>query len=407
MSMIQRDYLIVGAGLGGAAVCEALREYDAKGSITLVGNVSTLPYHRPRLLGSILASEVGAEKGAPPGPGPGRAPDSVLHLPASWYASNKVETRLETLVTQINIERRLAVLNTGQVIEFRKACLAMGSRARRPQVAGVTLGNILALRNLRDALALREVVQNEKSILIVGGGFLAAEAAAALQCLGSKVQIMNRHPHLWHEVLDAETARWLTEYFEAQGVPTINETLNGFEGKTVLRNVQTKSGTRVAAGVVVLATGAEPNLGLVANTPLGSPNGTPVNDFLETDEKGIYAVGDIALYPDSIFGGVRRSEHWETTLEQARIAGANITGKKRQKFKALPYHTSRVFDLRFEFVGDFRQTPVRFEIDGDRAKRQFTARYFQGGKLMGILLCNEPADRSEAARQEVLEAHKH
>ena len=399
MSMIQRDYLIVGAGVGGAAVCEALREYDPKGSVALVGNESVLPYHRPRLLGTLLAGSSSALHS------PGHAPKEILFHPPEWYNEHKIELRQETLVTQLNLERRLAVLNTGQVIEFRKACLAMGSRARRPQVGGVTLGNIITLRTVRDVLALREIVHGEKSIIVIGSGFLAAEAAATLRCMGHNVQLMSRFPHLWHEMLDPDTARWLTEHFEAQGVPLLNETLNGFEGKTVLRNIQTKGGSRLGAGLAILATGAEPNLGLVANTPLGSPNGAPVNEFLETDEKGIYAVGDIALYPDPIFGGVRRTEHWETTLEQARIAGGNITGKKRQKFKGLPCHSSKVFDLRFEFIGDFRQTPVRFEIEGDRTRRQFTARYFQGGKLMGVLLCNEPVEKTEAAKQEVLEAH--
>ena len=401
MSMIQRDYLIVGAGVGGAAVCEARREHDPKGSVTLVGNESTLPYHRPRLLGSLLAGASATLHS------PARTPKEILFQPPDWYAEHKIELRQETLVTQINLERRLAVLNTGQVIEFRKACLAMGSRARRPQVGGVTLGNIITLRTVRDVLALREIVQGEKSIIVIGSGFLAAEAAATLRCMGQNVQIMSRFPHLWHEMLDPETGRWLTEYFNAQGVPLLNETLNGFEGKTVLRNIQTKGGSRLGAGLVILATGAEPNLGLVANTPLGSPNGTPVNEYLETDEKGIYAVGDIALYPDPIFGGVRRTEHWENTIEQARIAGGNITGKKRQKFRSFPRHSSTVFDLRFEFIGDFRQTPVRFEIDGDRARRQFSARYYQGGKLMGVLLCNEPAEKGDAARQAVMDAHKH
>ena len=392
--MIHRDYLIIGAGIGGAGVCEALREYDSKGSVTLVGNESALPYHRPRMLEALLGTK-------------SPALNQITHLTPEWYADHNVELRLETLVTQINLERRLAVLNTGQVIEFRKACLAMGSRARRPQVGGISLGNVLTLRNVRDVLALRELATTEKNIVIIGNGFIAAEAASVLHSLGTNVQIMSRSPYLWQEWLDADTARWLTEEYAQRGICLLNETLNGFEGKTVLRNIQTKSGNRLSAGLVILTNGAEPNLGLVANTPLGSPNGTPVNDYLETDEKGIFAVGDIALYPDAIFGGVRRTEHWETTLEQARIAGGNITAKKRQKFKALPCHSSTVFDLRVDFIGDFRQTPVRFEIDGDRAKRKFIARYFQGSKLMGMLLCNQPAESSEAARQEVLEAHKH
>lgn len=400
--MIQRDYLIIGAGIGGAGVCEALREYDAKGSVTLVGNESTLPYHRPRLLTSLLAAQPAAQPAAN-----AAALESILHLTPEWYAEHHIELRLETLVTQINLERRLAVLNTGQVIEFRKACLAMGSRPRRPQLAGAALGNVTYIRTVRDVLALREIAADAKGIVIIGGGLIAGEAACALRSLGlNNIRIMCRTPFLWQQWLDAETARWLTRFFEENGVPVVNETLNGFEGKTILRNIATKSGNRLPAGLAIVATGAELNLGLVANTPLGSPNGTPVNDYLETDEKGIYAVGDIALYPDAIFGGVRRAGHWESTLEQARVAGGNITAKKRQKYKNLPAHTSTVFGLRFEFIGDFQQPPVRFEIEGERASRQFTARYFQGSKLMGMLLCNQPAEASAAAKEEVLNAHK-
>ena len=396
-TMIQRDYLIVGAGIGGATVCEALREYDPKGSVTLVGYESALPYHRSRLLSTFLTGSEADPK----------ALKQLYCLPPEWYAKNHIELRLETLVTQINLERKIAVLNTGQAIEFRKCCLAMGSRARRSPVAGANLGNILHLRTLRDMLALKEMIAVQKKIFLIGGGFITAETAAALQALGLNVQILCGHPHLWQKWLDPETALWLTEYFAEKGVPLLNETLNGFEGKTILRNIQTKSGNRYAADLAILADGVEPNLGLVANTPLGSPNGTPVNDYLETDEKGIYAVGDIALYPDAIFGSVRRSEHCETTLEQARIAGANMTGKKRQRFKLCPHHSSKVFDLQFDFVGDFSQTPVRYEIDGDRSKRKFTAWYYQGPKLMGMLLCNESAETLKAAEETITLAHRH
>jgi 3-phenylpropionate/trans-cinnamate dioxygenase ferredoxin reductase subunit len=317
-----------------------------------------------------------------------------------------VEVRLNTLITQLNLDRHLAVLSTGQVIEFRKCCLAMGSRPKRPQVAGANLGKILYLRSLRDVLALREMIAGEKNIYIIGGGLLAAEAGAALHALGLNVQILCSHPTLWQKWLDPETAQWLTDYFNGHGVSLLNETLNGFEGKTVLRNIQTKGGSRLAADLALVAGGAEPNLGLVVNTPLGSPNGTPVNDFLETDEKGIYAVGDIALYPDAIFGGVRRSEHCDTTLEQARIAGANITGKKRQRLKAMPCWSSTVFDLHFDFVGDFSQVPVHYEIDGDRAKHSFQTRYYQGPKLMGMVLCNQPPEAIAAAKEAIIQAHK-
>ena len=121
----------------------------------------------------------------------------------------------------------------------------------------------------------------------------------------------------------------------------------------MLRNIQTKNGNRYPASLALVALGSELNLELVRNTPLSSPKGTPVNEFLETDEKGIYAAGDIALYPDRIFGGVRRTDHWDNARQQGLNAGANMTGKKRQRYDHLPHYTSELFDLSLRFVGNF------------------------------------------------------
>ncbi|MGZ5503852.1 MAG: NAD(P)/FAD-dependent oxidoreductase, partial [Chthoniobacterales bacterium] len=315
--MIQRDYLIVGAGIGGASVCESIRKFDKRGSVTLVGAETFQPYKRWMLSKAFLREKVPQQKKLP-------------HLESSWYDSHKVESRLGTLVTQFNIDRRLAVLANGETIEFNKACLAMGSRPVRPPVAGVGLGNVIYLRTTRDALALREMASLEKAIVVVGGGLLACEVASSLRQLKFKVSIMHRNTYLLNRYVDPETGAWLTAYFEKHGVGLLlGESLNGFEGKTVLRNIQTKSGNRVAAGVAVVACGAEPNLDLVRNTPLSGPHGSPVNEYLETEEKGIDAVGDLAFYPDRLMGGVRRQTHWENAREQGLVAGANMTGKKR------------------------------------------------------------------------------
>ena len=201
-------------------------------------------------------------------------------------------------MTQLNIDRRLAVLGNGETIEFNKACLAMGSRPVRPPVAGVGLGNVIYLRTVRDALALREMGNLEKTVMVVGGGLLACETAASLRSMKLKVSVMHRNAHLLNRYVDPETGTWLTDYFAKHGVTMLmGESLNGFEGKTVLRNIQTKSGNRVQAGLAVVACGAEPNLDLVRNTPLSGPHGSPVTEYLETEEKGIFAIGDLAFIP--------------------------------------------------------------------------------------------------------------
>ena len=296
--MIRRDYLIVGAGISGASVCEGIREHDKKGTIMMVGNENFLPYQRPLLFKSFLGKTV--------------APFSkVQHHDAQWFEKQKIDLRLDTIVTQFNHERRFAVLGNGQAVEFRKACLATGSRARRPQIAGTNLGNVFYLRSIRDVMALREIADLERNVVVAGGGLVAAETAALLSQLPKmQVTLLHRGKTLWNRFLDEESGAWLTEYFAKNGVKMMmGETLNGFEGRTVLRNVQTKSGQRIPAGIAIVALGTELNLGLVTGTPLSYPNGTPVNEYLETDEKGIFAAGDVALYPDRIFGGVRRIDH--------------------------------------------------------------------------------------------------
>jgi len=390
--MIQRDYLIVGAGIGGASACEGIRKFDKRGSVTLVGAELFHPYKR-----WLLSKDFMREKNP--------QVKKLTEFDERWFETHKVETRLGTVVTQFNIDRRVAVLGNGESIEFNKACLATGSRPLRPPVAGVGLGNVIYLRTIRDALALREMGSVEKTVTVVGGGLLACETAASLRMMKLKVSLMHRHATLLNRYVDPDFGAWLTEYFAKHGIALLmGESLNGFEGKTVLRNIQTKSGNRVAAGLTVVACGAEPNLELVRNTPLSGPHGSPVTEYLETEEKGIYAIGDLAFYPDRVMGGVRRQTHWVNAREQGLVAGANMTGKKRIKYEQVPYFWTEMFDLHLDFVGDFSIQPTRVETKGTYAKKKFTSRYYQGDRLRALLLCNHTPKEVDSAKSELRHA---
>ena len=390
--MIRRDYLVIGSGIGGACACEGVRKYDKRGTITIVGAEIMPPYNRWLLSKDFLREKTPPFK-------------KLARYDQRWFVSHKIETRFATIVKQFNIERRLAVLGNGESIEFNKACLAMGSRPVRPPVAGVNLGNVIYLRSVRDALALREMADVEKTVMVIGGGLLACETAASLRMMKLKVSMMHRNAYLLNRYLDSQTGPWLTDYYAKHGVTMlVGESLNGFEGKTVLRNIQTKSGNRFPAGLAVVACGAEPNLDLVRNTPLSGPHGSAVTDYLETEEKGIFAVGDLAFYPDRIMGGVRRQTHWENARVQGLVAGANMTGKKRIRYEQIPYFWTEMFDLRLHFVGDFSVQPTRVDLRGTYAKKKFLARYYQGDKLRAILLCNQTDREVELAKKELRHA---
>jgi 3-phenylpropionate/trans-cinnamate dioxygenase ferredoxin reductase subunit len=387
--MIQRDYLIVGGGVAAACVCDALRQYDPKGSTTLVTSEAYIPYQRPPLSKSVLKdAHVSIEK--------------LAERDDDWYRKRHIELRLGTFVREFNIERRLAVLENGQTIEFRKACLATGSRPRRPQVGGATLGNVVYLRSFRDALAIREILLTEKHVVVVGSGFVGAEVASSLSKTGAKISLLSRDKMIWQDLLDPQTGQWLTDQYQEAGIQLLlNENINGFEGKTVIKNIQTKSGLRFPAGLAVVALGVEPNLQLVANTPLSSPSGCPVNEYLETDEKGIFAAGDIALYPDRIYGGARRITNIEMARAQGLTAGANMTGRKRQKFEVIPTYSSLVLGMHFDFIGDFSTPHLLAEIEGSREKRNFIARYRRGETVVAAILCNRKPEEALKLQEDI------
>jgi 3-phenylpropionate/trans-cinnamate dioxygenase ferredoxin reductase component len=386
--MIRRDYLIVGAGAAGIAAAEAIRSIDKRGSILLVGAEPHPGVRRPELLRGML--------------GPKALPiEKLLMHDAAWFHRLKVDLRLNTVVTQFSLEQRAAVLATGQAIQFGKALLATGSRARRPEIAGANLGNVFYLRSAREIAGLREVTDLEKSVVVVGGGLVGAETASLLRKLKANVTMITRSQAVWTRFLDPETAVWFTEYLAANGVKLmLNEHLNGFEGRTVLQRVQTKSGQRIDTAMAIVAVGSEPNLQLVQASPLWSQNGCPVTERLESDELGIFAAGDIALYPNPILGGMRREEHWDAALAMGRAAGLNMaTRKKMTNFSYIPWHQSRIFDLVFDFIGDFTRPPTRVELDGDRAKkRKFTLKCYQLNKLTGVVCCNAEERKVKALR---------
>src|SRR4029453_16297975 len=142
------------------------------------------------------------------------------------------------------------------------------------------------------------------------------------------------------------------------------------EGRTVLQRVQTKSGNRLDTTLAIFPMGAEPNLQLLNPSPLWSQNGCPVTERLESDELGIFAAGDIALYPNPHMGGMRREEHWDAAVAMGSHVGTKMASKKITNFTYVPWHQSRVFDLEFDFVGDFTKAPTRVELEGDRDKKR-------------------------------------
>jgi NAD(P)H-nitrite reductase large subunit len=287
------------------------------------------------------------------------------------------------------------LLDGGQVVEYRRLCLCMGARALRPDLPGGGLGHVCVCRNAADEERINKLISGARQrVVVFGGGGLAASFLTRLledqpQGHGDRLTVLHRRSHFWGRWLDPEGADWLTQRIAARGVELrMHEEVKGWEGRLMLRNVQTKSGQRFAAGLGLVAWGTQPRLELVQGTPLGYPQGIPVDEFLETEEKGVFAVGEVAACPP---GAGRRVDIAEGILRQAEVAAWNITGRERRRFEWVYRRKTEFLGMQFEFVGDCDLPVRRIEREGKPGEGFILRRYGDRG-VVGVVLCDQPEE---------------
>ena len=159
--------------------------------------------------------------------------------------------------------------------------------------------------------------------------------------------------------------------------------------------VELADGSAISCDLVVAGIGAQPVTEMLGGSGIEVNNGVVVNEFLETNAPGIFAAGDIANYPDALFGKRRRVEHWDNAVSQAQHCAKTLMGE-RAPFVHVPYFFSDVFDLSYEFWGDAADTDA-VVYRGDRATTSFSVWWTKQSRLVAAFAMNRPdAERTVA-----------
>jgi NADPH-dependent 2,4-dienoyl-CoA reductase/sulfur reductase-like enzyme len=366
------SYLIVGAGLAAASAVDGIREYDPTGSILLVGSESSSPYERPPLSKQLWTGTKHRE-------------DIFCH-PPSFYAEHGVELRLETTVATLDPARRVICDESGAAYGYRKLLLATGGTPRRLAVPGGDLEGLFYFRTLRDYDRLRLTADRAKSALVIGGGFVGSEIAAALSAYGLRVTMIFSGQWLGSRVFPEPLGRALTAEYRAKGI----EVLAGDKPVSIARyadgyRTATRVGRDLLSDLVVAGIGIEPNTALAERAGLPVGDGVTVDQFLRTSDPDIYAAGDLACFPDATLGP-RRVEHWDNARSQGRCAGENMAGAGKP-FDYMPFFFSDLFEFGYEAVGD---TDARLETfaDWQEENRTGVVYYLREGRVRGVMMCN-------------------
>lgn len=396
--------VIIGAGLAGLQTAEALRAGGFGGSITLVGDEPTGPYHRPPLSKAWLAGDMDASQLAMRGP-------DVL-------AKKQIKLTTHTRVTAIDRAAKTVALADGSQLPYTGLVLATGSRPRLVSLPGAQAKGVLALRTQDDATqvaaGLARCAGLKRPLVVIGGGFIGLEVAATARKKGIAVTVLEAAPRLLGRVLAPALSDWFANLHRSHGVELVLNaqikqltTDADIEGNAAgdaegnvgesgwVSGVQLADGTLVPAGLVLVGIGALANDELAAAAGIECERGILVDACGRTSDPAVFAAGDCAVrkLPD---GTALRLESVQNATEQGKSAAAALLGQERP-FTATAWFWSDQYDKKLQMAG-LSTGADQCVLRGDMAASGFSMVHLKAGKLVAVDSINAVKDHLQARK---------
>jgi 3-phenylpropionate/trans-cinnamate dioxygenase ferredoxin reductase subunit len=375
-SQDDRTFVIVGASLAGAKAAETLRDEGFTGRVVLVGEEPEPPYERPPLSkGYLLGSD---ERGT-----------AFVHDRA-WYDKQNIELRTGTRAEGLDPGAHTVTLAGGERLTYDKLLLTTGSVVRRLQVPGAELEGVHYLRRIEHADTLRGVVVEGARVVVIGGGWIGLEVAAAARTHGAAVTLVEVDTLPLRRVLGDEVARVFADLHAEHGVDlrlgTGIREIVGTDGRVA--SVTLEDGTSLPADAVVVGVGITPAVELAQAAGLAVDNGVVVDAALRTSDPDVYAAGDVANADNPLLGKHIRVEHWQNALDGGPAAARSMLGQD-VVYDRVPYFFSDQYDLGMEYTGyaepgGYDQVVFRGDVPG----REFIAFWVADGRVLAGMNVN-------------------
>jgi 3-phenylpropionate/trans-cinnamate dioxygenase ferredoxin reductase subunit len=379
--------VVVGAGLAAAKAVESLRECGFDGPVLVLGEEPHRPYERPPLSKEYLMGK--AEL------------DSAFVHEAGWYDEHDVELLLGRRVTGLDVARQ-RVTAGDEEIGYSKLLLATGASPRTLPVVGAE-APVTYLRTMENSDRIRSALRPDARIVVVGGGWIGLEVAAAGREAGARVTVVETLELPLLPVLGAEVAQVFATLHRAHDVDLrvgtqVDAVERADDGRAA---VGLDDGSVVEADLVVVGIGVRPNTQLAEAAGLEVADGVVVDERLATAAPDVLAAGDVASAYHPRLGRRIRVEHWDNAIGQGETAGRNLAGLA-ETYDRTPYFFTDQYDLGMEYVGHVgRDGYDEVVLCGDTAPGQaFTAFWLRDGSVLAGMQVND-WDVTDALRRVV------
>ena len=376
-------YLILGGGMVAGYAAKQLVDNGLRpGDLTIVSADDAIPYERPPLSKGFLA---------------GKDTEASIFINAdSFYRKHEIEMKLNCVVDGVDLARKSLRLRSGEQIGFEKLVVATGARVRMLEIPGHDLAGIYYLRTLEDSKRIRQKAGSAKLAVVIGGGFIAMEVTSVLAQQGIATTMVLPDDRIWKRFFTSPMSRFFENYFAARGVRFVKNTkVATLTGAGAVESAVLQDGEALHCDMVVAGIGVKPVIEPLVNSGINVADGVTVNEYLETNHRGIYAAGDVANYYDVLFDKHRRAEHWDNAVSQGQHCARALLGE-RTPFVHVPYFFSDVFDLSYEFWGDPSGAEEVVER-GDLLSSSFSVWWLRQGRLVAAFTMNRPDEEREAA----------
>ncbi|KAL3693480.1 hypothetical protein R1sor_007131 [Riccia sorocarpa] len=385
-----RVVILGGGTAAGYAALEFVKNGFSSGELCIISEESVAPYERPALSKGFLLPE-----------GASRLPSfhtcvgsgQERQLP-KWYKDHGIELILDTRVVAADVKNRTLRTASQETVAYKILIIATGARVLRLEefgIKGSLAPNICYLRGVQDAEKLVQAMAACKSVggkaVVIGGGYIGMESAAAL--LGNRIPVTMVFPesHCMARLFTPEIAAFYEDYYQSRGVTFKKGTVMGsFErdSQGKVEAVVLKDGSRLSADLVVVGVGIRPNVSLFEGQLTLEKGGIKVNGKMQTSNSSVYAVGDVVAFPLKMYGDLRKLEHVDHARKSAAHAvQAILHPEKTPDYDYMPYFYSRVFTLSWQFFGDNVGSCILF---GAPKSGKFGAYWVNKGKLVGTFL---------------------